>query len=121
MLKLALLRGLVVVGVGREHGVHAAQLLQPAHVAQQRAGRVMGAADPHRNPAGRRLDHGANRQQPLFLIQRGCFARRSAGDDKVDSRVNLPVHQRLQRRLVNRSVRPEGRYDRCTATCGFHI
>ena len=87
---------------------------------QQRARRVVRAPGPHRDAPRRRLDHEAHGVQPLVLVQRGRLARRPAGHQKVDSRLDLPVHQRPQRRLVHRSIRLERRNNCGTTTCRFH-
>ncbi len=70
-------------------------------LSNQHARRVVRAPGPHRNPSRRRIDHQPNRAQPLFFVQRRRFARRPACQQKIDSRFNLPVHQRPQRRLVH--------------------
>ena len=120
VLELALLGGLVVVGIGGEHGVDAAHLAEAAGEAQQRARGVVGAAGPHRHTAGRGLGYDAQRQQPFLFVQRGRLACGPAGHQKVDAGVDLPVHQRPERRFIDRSIRPKGRNDSCTATRGFH-
>ena len=120
VLKLSLLRRLVVVGVGRKHRAQTVYLLEFTGQVQQRASRVVGTSGPHRHSPASRLNNNADCPQPLFFVQRGRLAGRSAGHEKVDSRGNLPIHQRLERLFVNCPVRPEWRNNRCSATDGIH-
>jgi len=117
VLKLAFLRGLVVVRIGRKHRVQAAYLLELAGLAHQRTGRVVGAAGPHRHasPAASTtmltvLSHSSSSSVAASPVDpqatRSRFPRQSASS------------QRLERLFVNCSVRPEGRYDRCSTTYG---
>ena len=86
----------------------------------QRARGVVRAASPYWNPSRCGIDHQPHHAQPLFFVQRRRFSGRTAGHDEVDSRLNLPVHQRPQRRLVDRSIRPERRHNCGTAAYRFH-
>ena len=72
MLELALLRGLVVIGIGRKHRRQARHAPQLRGLPYHHARRVVRAAGPHRNPPRRRVDDQPHRAQPLIFVQRGA-------------------------------------------------
>jgi hypothetical protein len=120
VLELAFLSGLVVVGIGGENGIDAANLTEKCGEAEQGAGAVVSASGPNRNAACCSVHNYIDGEKPLVLIEGGGFAGGTASHQKVDSRFNLPVDERAQRLLVDCSIRLERR-DYCrSATCRFH-
>jgi hypothetical protein len=101
MLELAFLRGLVVVGIRRQYGIDAANLLEQLGLAQQRAGGVVGAAGPHGNTARCGVGNDADGMQPFLFIERCGFACGPAGYEEINTRVDLPVDQRAHCLVIN--------------------
>ena len=123
VLVLALLRGFVVIRIGGEYCVNSADVPEQAGLTQERPGGVVRAARPDWNTASRSVNDEMNHVQPFILVQRGRFAGRAAGDQKVYACINLPVDERAQRRFINcvgSPVRLERRDNCGAASCCFH-
>ena len=120
MLKLAFLIGFVVVGIRRKDRIDALYIPEQHCLTEQSPRGVMRASGPHWHSPCRSIHHDADRIQPFVFVQRCRLARRSAGHQKVNARVDLPAHQRPQSLLVDGPVRPERRDDCRAAPCRFH-
>ena len=89
----ALLRGLVVVGRGREDVVDAEGAHSPGLV-HGAAGVVAGGAGHHRHPAGRGLDDGGHDPLALAVVQGLGLAGGAARHEEVDPFGDLPLDER---------------------------
>src|SRR5204863_4746594 len=65
------------------------------------------------------LNRNLHDAQMFFMRQRRALARRSAGNEEVDARINLSSHQSAQRAFVERAVRSKWR-DKCSSGSGKH-
>ena len=101
VLKLAFLGRLVVVGIGRQHRVDAANLLEQLGVSQESARGVVSAACPHGNTSGSGVRHDADRKQPFLFIECGGLAGGPAGHEEIDACIDLPVDQGAHCLFIN--------------------
>ena len=74
VLKLALLRWLIVIGICRQDGAEALDPLQKAGLSDQRFGAIVRAAAPDWDAPGSRLDDDANGVEPLVFFESGGLA-----------------------------------------------
>ena len=120
---LAFLSGLVVVGIGGEDAMDAADLAEPLGEPQQGPGRIVCAARPYRDSSRSCIDDDLDRLEPLIFVERCRFAGRTASHQKVDTGADLPIDECAQSRLIDRtscSVRQKRRDERCATSYRFH-
>ena len=112
----ALLGGLVVVRRDGEDAIHA-EMLELARQFDDLARTVAARASEHRNFAFSLFERDLDDAQMLVARQRGTFARRAAGHQKIDARFDLAADQTPQRGLIERQVSPKRSDQRRTASC----
>src|ERR1700691_3404307 len=66
------------------------------------------------------FDGDINNLQPLVVRQSGSFAGSAAGNQKINSGLDLPRHQVAQGGLVDGAVLTKGSYKCCTASSKLH-
>ena len=120
VLILALLRGLVVVGIRGENGGDAGYFLEPRGQAKEGAGGVVRATGPDGDAPGGGIDDGAEGLDPLLLFEGGGFTGRATGDDEVDAGLDLPFDESAKGVGVDRTVGAERSNDCSAQTSGIH-
>src|ERR1700691_1234885 len=66
------------------------------------------------------FDGDINSLQPLVVRQSGSFAGGAAGNQKINSGLDLPRHQVAQGGFVDGAVLTKGCYESCTASSKLH-
>ena len=123
VLILAFLGGLVVIRVGGKDAIYATDLLEARGHPEQNAGGVVGAPSPDRDASRGGVNDDVDGVEPLVFLERRRFAGGTAGHQKIDAGVDLPIHQSAQSLLIDRKVRvrPERRHEcRATSSCFHH-
>ena len=115
----AFLGGLVVVGRDGEDAVRA-QALQFARQFDDFARVVAARAAQHRHLALGLFDRDLDDAQMLGARERGAFAGGAAGNQEIDSGIDLAADQPAQRLFIERQIAPE-RSDQRRAASGKHV
>ena len=83
--------------------------------------RRVGSGSGHDGHAsGHDFDGDVDDPQPLVVRKSRSLAGGAAGNQKINSGLDLPCHQVAQGGLVDGAVLTEGSYERCTASTKLH-
>src|SRR5580692_4024316 len=117
---LAFLCRLVVIGRGCQDRIYTRPRRHLLGFLDSVTSRV-GSSAGHDGHAPRHdFDGDIDNPQPLVMRQGRGFAGGPAGNQKIDSGLDLPRHQVAQRRLVDGAVLTKGSYESCTASAKLH-
>ena len=114
------MRRFVVVGRGGEDGVDSGtsgDFLGFLHGFVRRVGRGSGN---DRNAPRSDFDRGIDDVEPFVVGQRGRFASGAAGNEEINSRIDLPGDETAQARVVDGAVLMKRRDESGTAASELH-
>src|SRR5205823_9078581 len=118
VLEKALLRRLVVIRCDRENSI-GAKLRQFVRQRDHFGGVIAARARKNWHLPVSQLNRNLHDAQLFFVRQRRTLTSRSARNEKLYSRINLPSHQSAQRGFVERAVRSKWR-DKCSSGPSKH-
>ena len=120
MLKLAFLRRLVVIRGRRKNRINSGPLCSFLRLGDGVVRGVRGGSCDDGHATRSNFDRHINHAQPFIVRERWGFASCAAGNQEINSRLNLPRNQISERRLVQRSILMKRCDERRTASAKLH-